>query len=300
MKILVTGAAGFLGRRITSIASAMGNKVIGLDLTGDHCILKCDLSKEKEVSEVLSDTSFDAVIHLAGTRGNYLDMIRVNVQGTANLLNALHENPACVVLASSCAVYGIPRDPDGCIHEDDPAVPITDYGKTMLEKEKVAEKICSLRDIPFGSARIFNLFGAEQSPDMMTSAVAQKLVRISLGKAQPPLQTGPLHTLRDLIDVDDVAEAMIQMALQKISGNFNLGTGIPRSGTEVVSTFQDILEMQIPVETSSEHNPMVECIYADISRIQSMLGWKPLIPFRSTLVSIVNYWQKQENSEEAE
>jgi len=298
MKILVTGAAGFLGRRITRIASAMGNKVIGLDLNGDSCALKCDLSKEKEVSETLSGTHFDSVIHLAGIRGNYRDMTRVNIQGTANLLNALHENPACVVLASSCAVYGIPRNPDGCIHEDDPAVPITDYGKTMLEKEKIAEKICSIRDIPFSSARIFNLFGAEQSSGMMTSAVAQKLVRISLGKTLPPLQTGPLHTKRDLISVDDAAEAMVLMALQNVSGNFNVGTGIPRSGTEVVSTFQNILDMQVPVEINSEHDPMVECIYADISRIQSILGWKPLTPFRSTLVSIVDHWQKLENSRE--
>ncbi|MCD4708493.1 MAG: NAD(P)-dependent oxidoreductase [Candidatus Sabulitectum sp.] len=294
MKILVTGAAGFLGRRIASIASAMGNEVLGLDLVGDHCILKCDLSKENEVSEVLSGIHFDAVIHLAGIRGNYRDMTRVNVRGTTNLLNALQGNSECVVLASSCAVYGIPRDPDGCIHDDDPAVPITDYGKTMLKKEKIAEEICSLRDIPLASARIFNLFGAEQSPGMMTSAVAQKLVGISRGKIRPPLQTGPLHTLRDLIDVNDVAEAMVQMAAQRISGKFNLGTGIPRSGTEVVDTFQDILEMQVPVEVNSEHNPMVECIYADISRVQSALGWEPLIPFRSTLVSIVNYWLKQD------
>lgn len=296
MKILVTGAAGFLGKRITQVASAKGNEVLGLDLTEGYRILKCNLSNKEETAEVLSGRHFDALIHLAGIRGTYADMTRVNVQGTANLLETLSSSGStgCVVLASSCAVYGIPRDPGGCILEEDPTVPITDYGKTMLEKERVAKAICSSMKIPLASARIFNLFGAEQSPAMMTSAVAQKLVRISLGKMPPPLQTGPLHTLRDLIDVGDVAEAMVLMAMMKTAGEFNVGTGIPKSGTEVLDTIQSILEMQVPVEISTEFNPMVESIYADTTRIQSVLKWKPSIPFRSTLLAIVNYWLEKE------
>ncbi len=294
MNILVTGASGFLGKRITHFASAKGNEVLGLDLTESHQVLKCDLSNTEEAAEILKKRSFDTVIHLAGIRGNCEDMTRVNVNGTANLLNALLNPPGCVVLASSCAVYGIPREPDGRIQESDPTVPITDYGRTMLEKERVAKEICSLRKIPLASARIFNLFGAEQSPAMMTSAVAQKLVKIFLGRIPPPLHTGPLHTLRDLIDVDDVAEAMVLMAVKKTPGNFNVGTGTPISGTEVVNTLQDILEMHVPVEISSEFNPMVGCIYADTSKIQSALGWSPSVPFRSTLTAIVNYWLKRE------
>lgn len=295
MNILVTGAAGFLGKRVMQVASTVENQVWGLDLAEGHKILKCDLSNKKDVTEVLGDRYFDAVIHLAGIRGNYEDMMRVNVKGTTNLLNALHVGPGCIVLASSCAVYGIPLDPAGCIQETDPTVPITDYGKTMLEKERIAKEICSLRDIPLASARIFNLFGSDQSPSMMTSAVAQKLVKISMGNASPPLQTGPLHTLRDLIDANDVAKAMLLMALHRVSGEFNVGTGTPISGTEVVSTLQDILKMQVAVKISSEFNPMVESIYADISKIRSVLNWNPSIPFRSTLASIINYWLKQES-----
>ncbi len=296
MKILVTGAAGFLGKRVVRIASAAGNEVLGLDLFEKHQILKCDLSDRDEASSVLGSSHFDAVIHLAGIRGNYRDMTRINIQGTANLLNAFHEPPDCVVLASSCAVYGIPEAPDGCTSEEDPLAPMTDYGKTMLEKEQLTEMICSQRKMAFSSARIFNLFGADQAPSMMTSAVARKLVRISLGKLRPPLHTGPLRTLRDLIDVDDVAEAMVLMAVNKTAGYFNLGTGIPRSGVEVVSTIQSILKTQIPVETTSELDPMVQAIYADISRARSELNWAPSAPFRTTLESIVDHWLKQEST----
>lgn len=295
MKILVTGAAGFLGKRVVRIASAAGNEVLGLDLFEKHQILKCDLSDRDEASSVLGCKRFDTVIHLAGIRGKYQDMTRVNIQGTANLLNAFDEPPDCVVLASSCAVYGIPEASNGCISEEDPLAPITDYGKTMLEKEQLTEMICSQREMAFASARIFNLFGADQAPSMMTSAVARKLVKISLGKLHPPLHTGPLHTLRDLIDADDVAEAMTLMATRRTAGYFNLGTGIPRSGIEVVSTIQDILKMQTHVETSSEFNPMVQAIYADTSRVRAELGWIPSVPFRTTLQSIVDYWLKKES-----
>lgn len=294
MKILVTGASGFLGKQITKIALEKGNDILGLDLLPQSSMLKCDLTNAEETYEILRGKNFDSVIHLAGIRGSYEDMTRVNVEGTSNLFNALSETPKSVVLASSCAVYGIPHDPGGCISEEDPTLPITDYGRTMLEKENISRKICTRNNIPFASARIFNLFGADQSPSMMTSAVAQKLVLIFKGKLSPPLETGPLHTIRDLVDVHDVAEAMVKMAMQKTAGDFNVGTGSPKSGTEVVNMFQKILRMDIPVNINSEFNPMVESIYADISRIQSVLDWKPSIPFHTTLEAIIEHWLKQE------
>ena len=296
MKILVTGSSGFLGKRITSIASAKGHEVIGLDLNKSCNTLQCNLSDKNETTEVLKDKYFNAVIHLAGIRGSYEEMTRVNIEGTTNLLNALNPPPECFVLASSCAVYGIPQSPNGCIHEDDPTIPITDYGRTMLEKEKIAMQLSAFKKVPFASARIFNLFGADQAPSMMTSAVAQKLVKIFLKEALPPLETGPLHTLRDLIDVNDVAEVMVLMATQKATGIFNVGAGTPRSGTEVVRTFQSILKMQISVKISSEFNPMVQAIYADISKMKRELNWTPSVPFRTTLESIVVYWLKQETT----
>ncbi len=296
MKVLVTGAAGFLGKSVTETLSKMTADVTGLDIVGGHNILKCDLTNAGETSKTLKGRVFDAVIHLAGIRGSLKEMNRVNVRGTANLLNGFHSPPGCFVLASSCAVYGIPEDVGGCVNENSPTAPITDYGQTMLKKEQVAGEICSTRGIPMTSARIFNLFGARQSPSMMTSAVARKLVKIYSGSVQPPLQTGPLHTRRDLIDSDDAAQALVLMAVEKTAGNFNVGTGIPVSGDEVVNTLQDILETQVPVRINSEFNPMVESIYADISKIQSVLRWKPSVPFRTTLTAIVNYWLKQENA----
>jgi len=293
MKILVTGSSGFLGRRITSIASAKGHQVIGLDLDKSCNTLQCNLSDKNETTEVLKDKHFNAVIHLAGIRGSYEEMTRVNIEGTTNLLNALNPPPGCFVLASSCAVYGIPQSSNGCIHEDDPTIPITDYGRTMLEKEKIAMQLSAFKKVPFASARIFNLFGADQAPSMMTSAVAQKLVKIFLKEALPPLETGPLHTLRDLIDVNDVAEVMVMMATQKTAGVFNVGTGTPRSGTDIVNTFQEILETNIPVKINTEFNPMVERIYANTTRVQSSLNWTPAIPFRSSLEAILKYWLTQ-------
>ncbi len=299
MKILVTGSSGFLGQRVISILSKRGNHVVCLDSVSshkeEHNFILCDLTRKEKLSTLLKNKFFDSVIHLAGIRGDYNSMLKVNVEGSTNLIEALNIKPGSIILASSCAVYGVPEASNGCIHESDAVTPITDYGKTMLKKEQLTKMLCSQREIAFASARIFNLFGADQAPSMMTSAVARKLVKISLGKLHPPLHTGPLHTLRDLIDVDDVAEAMVLMATKKATGYFNLGTGIPKSGTEIVRTFQSILKMQIPVEINSEFNPMVQAIYADVSKVRSELNWAPAVSFQTTIQSIVDYWLKKES-----
>ena len=300
MDILVTGASGFLGRRVCHALSETGSNVIRLDAISsdkeDNTTLLCDLTEMETLSSLLKDRFFDSVIHLAGIRGSRNDMFKLNVQGTANLIDALSNKPGSLVIASSCAVYGIPENSDGLVEEDDNLLPVTSYGQTMLQKEEISRQKCFQRGIPLSCARIFNIFGAEQSSSMMTSAIAQKLVRISRGVAAPPLQTGPLYTVRDLIDVDDVAEAIVLMARMKIPGEFNVGTGIPKSGREIVSVLQEILGMNVPVKTEAEFNPMVESIYADTSRICAELGWKASRSFQSTLTDIAEYWKQQETT----
>ncbi len=98
------------------------------------------------------------------------------------------------------------------------------------------------------TARLFNLFGPGQGPEMMVPAVAEGLLKILSGKASPPLRTGPLSTKRDLIDVEDAASALVRMAVAEVPGTFNVGTGVPRSGREVVDALQEEMGTSFAVE----------------------------------------------------
>jgi len=160
----------------------------------------------------------------------------------------------------------------------------------MLEREKTATKICSRNRIRVTAVRFFNLFGPGQQPVMLASEVAHRLARLVSGKDDPPLQTGSLNTFRDLIDVEDAAEAVVRIAESDTPDALNVGTGIARSGREVVEALMNAFRIHVPIEELQQSDPGIERIAADTSLIRSITAWKPMTPFLSTINAIAGYW----------
>jgi len=293
MKILVTGASGFLGRRVVSRLSQMGYTPLCLDIVPPEgrgtSFIRCNLTDRQNLSDCLRDRSFDIVIHLAGIRRSGSETNDVNVDGTSILLEVLHDRAGRVVISSSCAVYGKPSSPDGCVREDSALHPVTGYGRSMLEREKAATMICSRNRIPVTAVRLFNLFGPGQQPVMLAAEVAHRLARLVSGKDDPPLLTGSLNTFRDLIDVEDAAEAIVRIAESDTPDALNVGTGIARSGREVVEALMNAFHIHVPIR-ERQSDPGIERIAADTSLIRSITGWKPMTPFLSTINAIAGYW----------
>jgi len=299
MRVLVTGASGFLGRRVISLLLKLGTDTTALDVIppiNSACeLLLCDLANKKDVDTVLKGRSFDSVLHLAGVRGSRNTMTSVNILGTANLLKTLAGRCGSFVIASSCSIYGIPQSSTGRVSETDCTEPVTEYGSIVLEKERIAGSICAENNADLTIARLFNLFGPDQHTGMMVPSTAQKLADILAGRAKPPLQTGPLHTERDLIDVEDAARALARMTLTRCPSILNVGTGIPISGMEVVKALQTAFGTDIPVKEDCLGSDGVQRIFADISRTSEYLGWKPEKTFLSTIHEIVERLQLPDN-----
>lgn len=291
MRVLLTGASGFLGNSIIPLLLDRGISTTALDLVPpgkSNCqFLRCDLTDREDLAAALAGKTFDSVIHLAGTRGSITRMTRLNVQGTSLLIETLAGRCRSLVLASSCSVYGIPASPSGMVVETDNTDPVTEYGLSMLEKERIAESLCRRGGIMLSTARLFNLFGPGQGPEMMVPAVAEGLSEILSGKASPPLRTGPLSTKRDLIDVEDAASALVRMAVAEVPGVFNVGTGVPMSGRDVVDALQEEMGTSFAVEEGLRGENDIPVICADISRIFETLGWRPEKDFRSTVRAVV-------------
>jgi nucleoside-diphosphate-sugar epimerase len=294
MKILVTGASGFLGRRVVSHLSRKGHTPLCLDIVPPEGVgtsfIRCNLTDRQDLSDCLHDRSFDTVIHLAGLRSSGSEMNDVNVDGTSILLEVLDDRAGRVVISSSCAVYGRPSSPDGYVREDNELHPVTAYGRSMLKREKAAIKICSRNGIPVTAVRLFNLFGPGQQPVMLVAEVAHRLARQVLGKEDPPLLTGSLNTSRDLIDAEDAAEAVVRIIEFDTPDALNVGTGIARSGREVVEALMNAFRINIPIREVRRSDPGIERIAADTSLIRSITGWKPMTPFLVTIEAIAGYW----------
>ena len=281
MNILLTGAGGFLGKALLRKAGP-DLKITTLDrvaLPGRHIL--CDITDETALRKALSGRAFHAVIHLAGlSSGSPEELFLVNVRGTANLAKTVQTRR--FVIASSCAVYGEPRTPDGAVSEGHPTGPVSHYGRSMLEREHA---------VPDGVAlRLFNIIGPGQRPGMLVPDLAGKLARIALGLQDGPLVTGPLTTERDYLDVSDAAGAFLAAASASNSpGVLNVGSGMCHTGMDVLNALAEA--MGVHPEIVFEDRPSgVFRIRADIRAAAACLGFKPGVSFSESLGAVADDW----------
>lgn len=318
MRLLITGAAGFVGRHLIARARAgePAPQLIGWTLDDPPAWGagmqwdRVDIRSPEAVREAIARAAPTHVCHLAaaasvagsfsGVRGTW----DVNLMGTLSLLEALAaEAPAAtLLLVSSSEVYGRAFANGEPLDEDAPLAPMSPYAATKAACEMLA------RTFPGGVphtliARPFNHIGPGQSPQFAMPAFARQLARIAAGHQAPELSVGNLDARRDFLDVDDVARAYLAIlerakdiapgtAINICSGHTRrvgdlLDALIARSGLEVRVT-QDPARMRpsdIPSAAGSN------------ARARALLDWEPRVALEETLDRILIDWREREASE---
>ncbi len=299
MKLLVTGGAGYIGSHVVRIAEESGAAVTVVDdlSTGlpkriNSEIIQLELSSEsavQELTKLMTNTKFDAVIHLAARKqvGESVQQperyYRDNVSGLANLLIAMRATDTKkLVFSSSAATYGMP-DVDA-VTEDYPGKPINPYGETKLVGEWLvrASAVWGLRGV---NLRYFNVAGAGY-PDLADSA-ALNLIPIAIGQIRAgknPVVFGDDYAtpdgscIRDYVHVQDLAAAHLR-AVQYLESEtrefdtFNVGTGIGASVFEVLEALKQASGMNFKIEISNRRAGDPPRLVADVSRISNALGF---------------------------
>lgn len=295
-RILVTGAAGYIGSAVCRKLLAHGYQVVGLDnlkySSRDAVPVGADFF-HRDICDSNLDRSgaffrIDAVMHLAAeseiptcTRDPLL-AFRVNLSGGLNLLSAMQKNECnCLILSSTAAVYS--PDAKSPIAEDAEKRPSTPYGASKHAFEKALEWITEVRCITF---RYFNVCGATESV-WEQPRHRSRIVSIAMDTARKMRQSMPLNGIdfntpdgtcvRDYLHVDDVADAHV-LALSRIgntTGAFNLGTGKGHSNREVISTVERVTGHSVSITQSPRRPGDPAVLVADPSKAMSDLGWKP-------------------------
>lgn len=309
MKILVTGACGFIGSNLSYSLLSDGFVVTGVDaftsnyersrkVTNlrslekfktfnfiEHDLLNIDL---KQVVK-----GIDVIFHLAGQPSvhnswgeDFEVYAKRNIVLTQRLLRAAYEeNVSRLVNSSSSSIYG--RVNSTPTKESDEKHPISPYGVTKL----AGENLVSLYGTEFGlstvSLRYFTVYGPAQRPDMAFN----KLIKVAQNGLSFPLH-GDGSQIRDFTFVDDVVEANKLAAFAVVSPGsvFNIGGGSPVSINESIKMVEEIMDLEIEIEMRplGPGNPMVTT--ADCAAANSVLGWKPKTDIYSGLESQVR-WQ---------
>ena len=235
----------------------------------------------------------DAVVHLAALAGvrlstdHPLDYIRVNVEGTTGLLErARRADVRHFVFASSSAVYG--PGSDGPVSESEPLRPASVYGASKVGGEVVGNAFWHLHGLPVTALRFFTVYGPRQKPDMVIHKFARLM---TMGRPIPVYGDGT--SARDYTYVGDTADGIVK-ALAHPGGfqAFNLGNSHPVRLASLVEKLSAALGIEPVVERHPDQPGDVPVTWADISRAEAQLGYRPATGLEEGLRRFVEWFRR--------
>lgn len=301
-KILLTGAAGFIGSHAATAFLRRGDFVVGVDNLNDYydparkqanlheirasapdpskfAFQRADVRDAPAIEGLCAEHGFDAIVHLAamaGVRASIEDprlYFDVNLGGTLNLLqSARHHGQPSFVFASTSSVYGdtkvIP------FTETDRADrPLAPYPASKRSAELLGHSYFHLFGQSFTALRFFTVYGPRGRPDMMAYLVLDNIFH---GREVPLYNNGQMH--RDWTYVDDIVQGILAATDRPLGYQIiNLGRGQPT----LLADFVRLIEEQAGKRSSLLNKPMLpadmEYTYANVDRAKELLGYAPRV-----------------------
>jgi NDP-hexose 4-ketoreductase len=227
-RALLTGATGFIGRWVARALAARGDIVYAIaraastrqDLSSilpGAVWLDANIFDSGSLFRAVKAAEPDIIFHLAGRRvGSLEELEAVNVGGMENILRAVArgthaEPPVRVIAAGSAAEYGATPESELPIREESAPAPVSDYGLSKLEATERAIELAETLGVPVVIARIFNVTGPGEPDSLVFGRLAQGIARAEREARSAEILVGPLGATRDLIDVRDVALALLKI-----------------------------------------------------------------------------------------
>lgn len=314
MKILVTGAAGFIGMHVAQILLKRGDDVIGIDNLNDYYdpMLKLarleqlkpfsnfkfvcgDIADRKTVEDLFVSDKFSHVVNLAAQAGVRYSLIKpqayiqTNLVGFGNLLESCrHNGIEHLVYASSSSVYGANTSMPFSVH-DNVDHPVSLYAASKKANELMAHAYSHLYGLPTTGLRYFTVYGPWGRPDMspwlFTSAILE-------GRTIDVFNYGKMQ--RDFTYIDDIAEGTVRVLDHIARGNPEFTADLPDPGTSYapyrvynignnhpveLMTFIKIIEDSLDKKVKKNYLPMqpgdVVATYADVGDLKRDIGFEP-------------------------
>lgn len=311
MRILVTGGAGFIGANLVYQLISLEGEVFVIDdlSTGKPENIdprggfrKVDICDEEFLGAVRAFNP-DVIVHLAAQPSvaesfkdpekNY----RVNVEGTKNVIRAALENKVeRVVFASSAAVYGDPVELP--VREDAPLKPLSPYGESKLEAERLIDEELRGTGIDFAILRFANVYGPRQTAEGEGGVVASMAFAVAAG--EQPVIHGDGNQTRDFIFVGDVVNALISAiggdiafagdpATTKEPGRYNISTGTKHNLHQLVSALRIAAAWHGPVNHDEPREGDIRDSVLDPTRAKEVFEYETITDFEAG-ISLTYDW----------
>jgi GDP-4-dehydro-6-deoxy-D-mannose reductase len=284
VRIWITGAAGFVGRRLVAALASAGHTVIGVDR-------EVEITDAPRVARSLASARADAIVHLAAMSSPADAMreptpaARVNYWGTRAVLEAARtEAPdARVLLVTSGAVYGNAAVGAAPFRESDPLNPAAPYARSKACADLLAARYAE-RGLDVVRVRPFNHTGPGQAADFVLPAFARQIAAIAAGRSAPRIAVGNLDSVRDFLDVDDVVDAYQRLLDRGVPADtYNVASGVGRRIGDLLDALIELAGARCAIEVDPARVRPTDTAVGDASRLRAVTGWEPRVPWIETL-----------------
>jgi len=331
MKILVTGAAGFIGMHLSKRLLERGDEVVGIDNLNDYyevqlkrdrlkqlekfenfTFIKMDMADREAMAALFKDQQFNRVMNLAAQAGvrysleNPLAYVDSNLVGFANILEGCrHNNVEHLVYASSSSVYGSNTDMPFSVH-DNVDHPVSLYAATKKSGELMAHTYSHLYGLPTTGLRFFTVYGPWGRPDMSPSLFAGAILR---NEAINVFNEGKMQ--RDFTYIDDIVEGVIRVIDKVAEPNdkydksspdpatsyapyrvYNIGNNEPVELMEFIETIENAVGKKAEKNMMGMQDGDVVATFANIDALVDAVGFKPATPLKDGITKFVNWYKE--------
>lgn len=323
MKILVTGAAGFIGAALSRALIQEGHQLIGIDNLNSYydpslkearlhlltsikeyeaeafIFNKIDICDKEKLTRLFEKEHFDIVCHLAAQAGVRYSIehpetyIQSNLVGFFNILECCRQYPVKhLIYASSSSVYG--NNKSMPYRESDKTdSPVSLYAATKKSNEMMAYSYAALYKIPVTGLRFFTVYGPWGRPDMAPFLFAKALFEGTLIKL---FNYGDL--MRDFTYIDDIVRGIVQILPIPPSEKeekyriLNIGNSEPIQLKEFISTLEQITHITAKKEMLPMQPGDVKATWADTSALKKLTGYSPSTSLKQGLTNFIEWYKK--------
>jgi len=331
MKVLVTGAAGFIGFHLCQRLLERGDEIVGLDNLNDYYdvnlkyarlaqienepnfrLIKMDLADREGIAELFRSEGFDRVVNLAAQAGVRYSLINPhayidsNLQGFINILEGCrHANVEHLVYASSSSVYGANTSMPFSVH-DNVDHPLSLYAASKKANELMAHTYSHLYGLPTTGLRFFTVYGPWGRPDMALFLFTRAILA---GEPIDVFNYGKMR--RDFTYIDDIVEGVVRTLDHTATSNSHWSGATPDPGTSAepyrlynignnnpveLMYLIEVLEEKLGVKAQKNMLPIqpgdVPATYANVDALSADVGFKPATPIEIGVERFVAWYRE--------